>query len=218
MSDSPLRQPLVIVGAGGMAREIAWLVADINKEIPERWQLIGFWDKDHNSGATIHGVPVIDEEAVKSWLPDVWAIVAIGNPVIREHAVARVKQLGCRLATLVHPSVRYDQSSVSIGEGTMICAGTILTVDVSVGSNVLINLDCTITHDCVIEDFATLSPGVHLSGHTIIRRGAYVGAGAVTVEDHEIGTQSTVGAGAVVVTDIPADVTAVGVPAKVSRR
>ena len=89
-----------------------------------------------------------------------------------------------------------------------------LTVNIAIGDHVMINLDCTIGHDCVIEDFVTLSPGNHLSGYTIIKRGVYMGTGAVTIEKLEIGQEAIIGAGAVVVKDIPANATAVGIPAK----
>jgi serine acetyltransferase len=108
----------------------------------------------------------------------------------------------------------FDAGTVSFGEGTIICAGNIITVNISIGAHVIVNLDCTIGHDSVIEDFVTISPGVHLSGYTTLRRGSYVGTGAVTVERHEVGAHATIGAGAAVVKDIPENVTAVGLPAK----
>ena len=107
-----------------------------------------------------------------------------------------------------------DAASVEIGNGCIVCAGNILTVNIKIGDHVILNIDCTIGHDCVIEDYVTISPGCHLSGYTTVRRGAYLGTGAVTVERHEIGRNTIVGAGAVVVKDIPRDVIAVGIPAR----
>jgi sugar O-acyltransferase (sialic acid O-acetyltransferase NeuD family) len=139
----------------------------------------------------------------------------MGETKIRERAVNQAKELGFKFATLIHPNVLVDKSTVLIGEGCIICAGNILTVNITVGNHVIINIDCTIGHDCVLEDFVTVSPGCHLSGYTTVRHGAYLGTGAVTTEKHEIGSSSIIGAGAVVVRNIPANVTAVGIPAKV---
>ena len=88
-------------------------------------------------------------------------------------------------------------------------------MNIRIGEHVILNLDCTVGHNTVIEDYVTVSPGCHLSGYSTIRRGAYLGTGAVTIERREIGARSIIGAGAVVIRDIPADVTAVGVPATV---
>jgi sugar O-acyltransferase (sialic acid O-acetyltransferase NeuD family) len=103
---------------------------------------------------------------------------------------------------------------VTLGEGVIICAGCILTNQITIGNHVIINLDVTIGHDSIIEDFCTLSPGVHISGRNKIGEGANVGTGAVTIQGIVIGRWSIIGAGAVVAQDIPDKVVAVGVPAK----
>jgi len=212
-----MNKKLVIFGAGGFAREVAWLVNDINRSLPadEKWYVIGFAENSNERvGQLLNKIPIISLEDPTLNIAETYAIAAIGATGIREKAVHQAKSLGFRFATLVHPNVQMDASSVHIGEGSIICAGNILTVNITIGNHVIINLDCTVGHDCMIEDFVTISPGCHLSGFTTIRHQAYLGTGAVTVENHEIGAQSVIGAGAVVVKDIPANVTAVGIPAK----
>jgi len=108
---------------------------------------------------------------------------------------------------------------VEVGRGSVITVGNILTVNVRLGQHVHVNLDCTIGHDAVLEDYATLAPGVHVSGWVFIKEGVYIGTGAVIIngtEDKplEIGAYAVVGAGAVVTKDVPPGVTVVGVPAK----
>jgi acetyltransferase-like isoleucine patch superfamily enzyme len=108
---------------------------------------------------------------------------------------------------------------VEVGRGSVITVGNILNVNVRLGQHVHVNLDCTIGHDAVLEDYATLAPGVHVSGWVFIKEGAYIGTGAVIIngtEDKplEIGAYAVVGAGAVVTKDVPPGVTVVGVPAK----
>ena len=208
-------KPIVILGAGGFAREIAQLIRDINAGGRDIWTIVGFWDKDTGRhGQTLNGVPILGSEELKRYLPDLSATAAIGDPKIKSRAVEEAVELGCAFPSLVHPRVVYDQSTVDIGPGSIICAGNILTVNISIGAHVIVNLDCTIGHDCAIEDFVTVSPGCHLSGNSIVRQGAFLGTGAVLVEKREIGEYSTVGAGAVVTKNIPPNATAVGVPAR----
>jgi acetyltransferase-like isoleucine patch superfamily enzyme len=186
---------LIIFGAGGFAREVAWLIFDINHLLPadEVWDVVGFVEySNERVGQSLNGIPIINLSDVGPIFSDTYAIVAIGATSVREQAVNQAKELGLKFATLIHPDVKMDKTSVQIGEGSIICSG----------------------HDCVIEDLVTVSPGCHLSGYTTIHYGAYLGTGAVTVEKHTIGSRSVIGAGAVVVKDIPSNVTAVGIPAK----
>jgi sugar O-acyltransferase (sialic acid O-acetyltransferase NeuD family) len=207
---------LVILGAGGFAREVAWLVADINAARAGSWKIVGFWEHGtERVGQIINGIPVIGVNNVINYLPKLYAVVAIGDPKIKERAVHEAQSMGCQFATLIHPTVQYDRSTVTFGPGAIICAGNILTVNITIGAHVILNLDCTVGHDSVIEDYVTISPGCHLSGYTTIRRSAFLGTGAVTIEKVEIGAGTVIGAGAVVVRDIPPGVTAIGVPAKV---
>lgn len=208
---------LVIFGGGGFAREVAWLVADINLQLPEdaRWKILGFIEHTNERvGSFLNGIPIIDPSDLKREFSDLYAVAAIGSTNLRERAVEQAGSLGFRFATLIHPEVKMDATTVEIGHGCIVCAGNILTVNIKIGNHVIVNIDCTVGHDSIIEDFVTISPGCHLSGYTSVRRGAYIGTGAVTVERHEVGRNAIVGAGAVVVKDIPPDVTAVGIPAR----
>ena len=114
-----------------------------------------------------------------------------------------------KFATLIDPSVMCS-SRVSIGDGSIICAGTIITVDITIGSHVIINLDCTIGHDDIIHDFVTIYPNVNISGNVVIGECAELGTGMQIIQGKNIGKESIVGAGAVVVRDIPEKCTAVG--------
>lgn len=213
-----MTRQLVILGGGGFAREVAWLASDINQLLApdEAWEVVGFLEHTNERvGQRLNGIPIINVEEATAYLPDAYATVAIGAPQAKESAVRQAEELGFKFAMLIHPNVRMDRNTVQIGEGCVVCAGNILTVNITIGKHVIVNLDCTIGHDCVIEDLVTISPGCHLSGYTTVRRGAYLGTGAVTIERHEIGANSVIGAGAVVIRNIPANVTAVGVPAKV---
>jgi sugar O-acyltransferase (sialic acid O-acetyltransferase NeuD family) len=213
-SDSAL--PLVILGAGGMGRETAWLVRMINQEIQNSWNLLGFLVREIDPARKFIGkLPLLDLPAIIPYLPNLHVVAAIGNPVLRKRAVLDIERLNCHFATLIHPGITFEKDSISIGAGTVICAGSFLSVNVSVGNHVIINMGSTIAHDCVLEDYATISPGCHLAGNSVIREGGFLGIGSSTIEGKEIGAWSVIGAGGVVIDHIPSGVTAVGVPARV---
>lgn len=206
---------LMIIGASGFGREVAWIVERINKVSPT-WNLIGFLDDNEDvQNTTINGYAVLGivEDVIK--YPDVYYICAIGASRVRENVVNRALGVNpnIRFATLIDPSVEIS-NLVDIGEGTVICAHSIITVNISIGTHVIINLDCTVGHDAVIKDFATLYPSVNISGISTIGYCTELGTGMQIIQAKSIGDYTIVGAGAVVVKDIPSKCTAVGNPAK----
>ena len=142
-------------------------------------------------------------------------MVAVGASRIREKIVSNMKTVNpeIKFGRVIDPSVEISDL-VTIGEGTIICAHTIITVNIKIGSHVIINLDCTVGHDAIIKDFATLYPSVNVSGITNIGHAAELGTGMQIIQGKSIGDYSIVGAGAVVVKNIPEKCTAVGSPAK----
>ena len=208
---------LAIFGASGFAREVAaW--AERATWDGSGFRLVAFID-DMNPGGELRGRPVLTlAEIARAQRPAF--VVAVGDPALREDLVHAAESAGLPVAPpLVHPSVQYDEDHVTLGPGTVICAGSILTTDIAVARHVQINLDCTVGHDVSLGDYATLAPGVHVSGKVAIGRGAYLGTGAVTVDgDYDqplvIGDRAVVGAGAVVTRDVPPATTVVGVPAR----
>lgn len=207
---------LYIIGAGGFGREAAWLVERINKAEPI-WELEGFLDDNPEKHGTLEGrYPVVgDCDFLENAEEDVWVVCAVGAAAVRKRIVQKLqKYKKIRYATLIDPSVLISPS-VRIGEGSIICAGNILTVDIIIGRHVIINLDCTVGHDVQIEDFVTICPSVNVSGCAIIGEEAELGTGTQIIQGKRIGRESILGAGAVVIRDIPDGCTAVGIPAEV---
>lgn len=202
---------LYIYGAGGFGRETAWLVERVNRMEPQ-WDLKGFLDDEESLwGTREDGYEILGGAEFLKTRRDAWVVCAVGSAKIRRKVIENLE--GVRFATLIDPAV-IRSGRVSIGEGTILCGGTILTVDVSVGKHCIINLDCTIGHDVVLKDFVTLYPGVHVSGHTEIEECCEIGTGTQIIQGKRIGKGSIVGAGAVVIRDIPEGCTAVGNPAR----
>lgn len=208
---------LVILGAGGFAREVWWLSEEMNEDA-RRWNVLGFIDETAGTrGRILCDLPVLgsfDWFETRGEKPLV--VCGAGSNRTRRRFVARTRALGLGHATLLHPGVRMSRF-VEVGEGTVVCAGSVLTTQVRIGSFVNVNLGCTVGHDTVVEDFCNLSPGVHLSGAVHLERGVDVGTGAVVLPGRRVGGDSTLGAGAVVTADVPPRSVAVGVPARVVR-
>lgn len=206
---------LIIFGASGFGREVAWVVERMNKISPT-WNLLGFMDDDDDiQGTEINGYRVLGKTADVGNYPDTYFVVAVGASRIREKIVYNMKEVNpsIKFGTVIDPSVEMSDL-VTVGEGTIICGHTIVTVNIKIGSHVIINLDCTVGHDAVLQNYVTLYPSVNVSGITNIGHAVELGTGMQIIQGKTVGDYSIVGAGAVVVKDIPAKCTAVGSPAK----
>jgi sugar O-acyltransferase (sialic acid O-acetyltransferase NeuD family) len=215
---------LLIIGAGGFARETAQAVAAINAVAVNTgrpiWQLLGFLDDDPLlHGRRVDGLPVIGGADLVESLPQARLVVCVGKPRRYDTRMRIVERLGLpdeRYATIVHPSAQISADS-SVGPGSVILAQTVLTASVEVGAHVAVMPHTVLTHDVSVGDFATIASGVRFGGAVSVGRGAYVGAGALIREHVKIGAWSMVGMGSVVLRDIPAAQVWVGNPARMLR-
>lgn len=206
---------LIIFGASGFGREVAWAVERANAVNPT-WNLLGFMDDDDSiQGSEINGYKVLGKTDEIKEYPDAYFVCAVGASRVREKIINNLKSINpaIKFGTVIDPSVEMSDL-VTIGEGSIICAHTIITVNIAIGNHVIINLDCTIGHDAILQDFVTLYPSVNVSGNTNIGHAVELGTGMQIIQGKTVGNYSIVGAGAVVVKDIPEKCTAVGSPAK----
>ena len=203
---------LIIVGAGGFGREVRWLVERINEASPQ-WNLLGFLDSNYNVlSKNLDKVNVIGTVDDIVNYPDAYVVCCVANTHIRRKLAEKVSNN--RFATLIDPSAIVSPTA-EIGEGSVVCAGAVITVDIKIGRHNIIDVNSTVGHDAVLEDFVTLYPSVNVSGNTLIKSGVELGTGTQVLQGLTVGENAIVGAGAVVIRDLPSDCTAVGVPSKV---
>ena len=210
-------RPLVIFGAGGLGREVAVLVHQLNEAaaVP-RWNLQGFYDDVRPATPLVGGLPYLGTTADLNAVREPLSVaVAVGSSAGRAAVAARLTSDNLFFPALVHPSVLLrDYQRLHLAAGCIVQQGCILTCDVQLGRFTLLNLGCTVGHDAVIDDFCSLMPHANVGGHAHLAEGVYLGTNATVIQGVRVGAHTIVGAGAVVVSDLPADCTAVGVPAK----
>lgn len=207
-----------IYGAGGFAREVAWLAEECASGGTPVTVCCFIDDAEFTPGKMLNDIPVMSLDETRSRFPDALIVAGIGDCKARLAVTRKASRAGFRFNTLIHPGVQKSKR-VEIGEGTVICAGNIITTNIRIGRHVQINLDCTVGHDVILGDFTTLAPGVHVSGCVHVGVGVYIGTGAVIINGTPdspliIGDGAIVGAGACVTRSVPPSMKVAGVPAR----
>jgi sugar O-acyltransferase (sialic acid O-acetyltransferase NeuD family) len=205
---------LLVVGAGGHARELLWLASRVHGQMrPIRVAVESGWEAPQE----LAGIPVESLDAIEGELSGVDYVIAIGDSRARKRIADRLDAAGAKAAVLIDPSAQLSER-VLVGAGSLVCAGSVLTSDITLGRHVHVNAGCLIHHDVRIGDFATLSPGVRVAGHVEIGTQAFIGISATIVNGRagaplRIGAGATVAAGAVVIGDVAPGALVAGVPA-----
>ena len=203
---------IVVWGAGGHAK----VVLDILTL--SECKILGFVDDTaarkrsrHFCGFPLYGnvkeVPVSEGRHI---------FIAIGNNEARQQKSASAEEQGFQLVSIVHPRAIIARD-VQVGPGTLVAAGAVINPGAVIGKNVIVNTLACIEHDCTIENGVHVAPGARLAGHVRVGSGAWIGIGATIIDKITIGKHSIIGAGSVVIRNIPADVVVAGVPARMIR-
>lgn len=197
-----------IYGAGGFGREVAPVARAMLAAAGRDAEVVFVSD---------FAEPVTNGYALltpQDLAPDDEVVIAVGDPAARRKLAAKCEALGLGFAHIVAPQhVGYDANSV--GGGAILCAGSIITSNATIGRHFHANLNAYVAHDCVVGDFVTLSPNVACNGRVTIEDDVFIGAGALLKPGVRIGRGAVIGMGAVVVRDVPAGATVVGNPARV---
>lgn len=204
--------PLVVLGAGGFARNVLDVVEAANRA-HARFRLLGVLDRADQLSPLLarRGCRLLGTEAALEHLETCY-LIAIADPRIRRRLDEYARSLGRSATVAVHPAATVS-AHTSLGPGAVVTAGARLASDVVVGRHVHANLNATVGHDARLGDYVTLHPQAAVSGNTDLADGVTIGSGAVVLPGVHIGAGATVGAGAVVTRDVAAGETVVGVPA-----
>ena len=209
---------LVIFGSGGLGREVLWVVREMNQK-RKQFEILGFiddnpalWGKKLDDLPVWGGIDWLSENKAEEFC----GITGIGNTKARKAIHLKIRDLDIPFINLIHPSVLMSQY-VEMGKGIVITAGNIITSQIRIGDHVFLNLGCTVGHDAILERYVNCAPSCNISGNVTLCEGAHLGTGVQVLPGVRVGEWTTVGAGAVVIDDLPANVVAAGVPARIIR-
>lgn len=194
---------MYLFGASGHCKVIIDIIHKSNLDVIE------YIIDDNPNKVEINNIPIL-KTPNNEFLDDKSLIVSIGNNKIRKKIANR---FAANYLVAIHPNstLGFD---VSIDEGTVIMAGAIINSDVTIGKHCIVNSNAVVEHDCYLENFVHISPSVSLAGNVSVGEGSHVGIGAVIRQGVNIGKWATIGAGSVVIRDVPDYAVVVGNPGK----
>ncbi len=212
---------LVLIAGGGHAAELASYLTDL-AAIGQDVQLLGVLDDGKPPGPWLDSQVLGPLDSLRDLLASrpgrkIGYLTAVGSNEVRRKLVQRIEAIGGNRVypwALRHPTAQVG-ARTEIGDGTCLAPGTIVTTRAKIGRHCILNVKASVSHDSVVGDYANLNPNVSICGNARIGEGCFIGAGATVINAVSVGEWTIVGAGAVVVRDLPARVTAVGVPARV---
>ena len=175
-------------------------------------KVVGIFDNNPSANELLNSPVYKSEELNSLRKPNDKIIIAIGDNELRKKKVDQLEAI--LYTTAIHPSAIVS-SNASIGEGTVVMASTVINTGAKIGKHVIINTGALIEHDCIIEDFAHVSPKAALAGNVIVKEGAQVGINSSVRQGIKIGKWAVIGAGAVIVKDVPDYAVVVGNPGKI---
>ena len=198
--------PVWVFGAGGHAKVVISTLQAIGADVCG-----AFDDNVDLDGTSILGVPVrapFDEALIRR-LGVSRAVLAVGGNAARQRMAGRFR--GLDWVTVVHPGA-YVAPSVRLGAGTVVFAGVIVQPDTAILEHVILNTGCSVDHDCIVGNYTHIAPGARLAGD--VQVGDLMGVGSAAIPGARVGAWATVGAGAVVIRDVPDRAVVKGVPAR----
>jgi sugar O-acyltransferase (sialic acid O-acetyltransferase NeuD family) len=208
----PVDAPLFILGAGGHGRVLAEAARALNI-CPA-----GFLDDaPGRTGDDVNGVKIVGPFSSLVTLPSnaVFAL-GVGDNRNRMHWAHELARLGRRALTLIHPAA-IIASHTTIGEGAYVGPLAVVHVNASIGRHSIVNTATVVDHQCHLGDFAHASANVIMGGASRAGDGSLLGVGSSLLPEVIVGAWTQVGAGSVVTRDLPDNVVAYGVPARVKR-
>lgn len=207
---------LAIYGAGGLGRELAAMIININKAEPT-WNLVGFFDDGKQQGEEVshYGKVLGGSDEVNAWTQPLCVVIAVGAPKVRRIIRNNIHNPQVSFPNLIHPDFFVsDPATFKIGEGNVITSGCSATVNVTIGDFNLLNGSVVVAHDDVVGDFNVFMPATRISGEVVIGDCNLFGAGSIVIQQLTIGNEIRLGAGSVMMTKPRDGRTYIGVPAR----
>lgn len=208
---------IVIIGSGGFAKEVAFLIEEINR-VNNTWNLLGYINQ--NIGVKNGKYFTINnDDWLKSRKEKTYVAFGIGQPSLIKKiykSLSQNKQL--IFPNLIHPNATGDWERIALGEGNIICASNNFTTDIKVGNCNVFNLDCTVGHDSEIGNYNVINPSVNISGGVVVNESSLIGTGATILQYLSIASNSIIGAGAILTKDITESGIYIGSPAKILKK
>ena len=203
-------EKLILIGAGGHAKSVA------DSLDQQKYKLCGFIDQ--NKKGTHLGLPVFGTQLED--IPDYKAysyFVSIGDVGYRKMWFDKLMQEGLNIINIIDSSAMIS-SSVKMGVGNFVGKMAVLNTDVEIGNNNVINTKALVEHECKVGNHNHLSTNSVINGNVIVEDGVFLGSSSVCNGQLKIGHDAVIGSGSVIIEDVPAMTTVVGVPAKVIKR
>jgi acetyltransferase EpsM len=203
--------PFVIVGAGGMGRELLGWIAGCAPDTRHRFQVTAFISEGDDGGSICHGLPV--------FAPDDWVgaaprfIIAIADPAEKKRIALSLAARGWIAETFIHDSAAVGLKA-QIGAGTVICPQCRISSDCVIGEHVLVNGGSGVGHDAVVGSYSSLLGTVSVNGNAHVGEGVLLGAGSMIYPGKKVGDWATVGLGSVVLRNVAGGATVFGNPAQ----
>lgn len=206
---------ILIIGAGGIGREVAWIIEQIN-EVKKTFNILGFIDDNIEiHGSNINGYVVLGGvDYLLNMDKNICVVCAIADYKIKKSIIEKLKLKEFQYPSIVHPDVNIDNTNI-IGKGCIIYPAVIITTNTQIGEYVIISPKCGIGHESVIKNYCSILWGVNISGKVKLEEGCLIGSGTTIIQGLRVGKGAIVGAGTVVIKEIPNDCTSVGNPAKI---
>jgi sugar O-acyltransferase (sialic acid O-acetyltransferase NeuD family) len=209
---------ILIYGAGGAGRSLAFALS-LDKNPETAWKVAGFIDDTENlQGKIVNDIPVLGGfDYLKNFSGNI-AVTIVNEPLVRRNLISRIKKNENIKFPVVISSEAIVSDYVEWGEGCIISTtGASISVNVELGDFVFMSGGTRVGHDTIIGDYTTLFSGITISGGVSIGANCVIGSAAIIMPGRKIGDGSIIGAGTLVSKDIPPNVIAAGVPARIIR-
>jgi acetyltransferase-like isoleucine patch superfamily enzyme len=161
---------IAIYGMGGLGREVACMIAEINAVSPQ-WNFVGFFDDGAPDSMTVstQGALLGNIEVLNNWPTDLCVMLCFGSPKVVEMVRNKIINPKILFPNLIHPSMHIlDKETFRIGEGNIITRSCSVTCNVTIGNFNLLNGSVVLGHNVCVGNYNVFMPSARISGEVTI--------------------------------------------------